>query len=320
MSEAGSGGVTAALTPPLPAVEGGRRLQVLDLAALGLLYEKRLNVTAFKAALLATLDHLEEEHLQKLLINDTEYQWEWVWQYQYYWAWHPIAREWRWTPQLVKTPIFPPLPINITVRATGNCESGFIPQQAPELRAAWAVNFSYELLLASRLSIPAPCFDVGARPGEASNGDVLCSGMPTVEYCDCESDCTDNPSRCGCEDAQACCSAGSSISPPQSPPCEDLAQYGLTGSGCAIPDIDSNVMTDEYCDDWADPECLALWLILLCCLLYCCCIPCCLCCKRRRRKQELLDDDLLNEMAFQDLKDACVSTDSTRRYADRPTG
>ena len=36
--------------------------------------------------------------------------------------------------------------------------------------------------------------------------------------------------------------------------------------------------------------------------------------------QELLDDDLLNEMAFQDLKDACVSTDSTRRYADRPTG
>ena len=37
-------------------------------------------------------------------------------------------------------------------------------------------------------------------------------------------------------------------------------------------------------------------------------------------EQELLDDDLLNEMAFQDLKDACVSTDSTRRYADRPTG
>ena len=38
------------------------------------------------------------------------------------------------------------LPTNITVRITGSCNSGFIPQFSPELREAWAANLSAALV------------------------------------------------------------------------------------------------------------------------------------------------------------------------------
>jgi len=34
---------------------------------------------------------------------------------------------------------------------------------------------------------------------------ILCPDMPITDYCDCESDCLENPSFCACETAQACC-------------------------------------------------------------------------------------------------------------------
>jgi len=45
----------------------------------------------------------------------------------------------------------------------------------------------------------------------ANPGSVICPGMVSSNYCDCSSDCTNNPSWCACSDAQACC-AGSSPS------------------------------------------------------------------------------------------------------------
>ena len=38
-------------------------------------------------------------------------------------------------------------------------------------------------------------------------GEVLCPGQAESDYCDCQTDCSDNPSFCGCAEAQAseCC-------------------------------------------------------------------------------------------------------------------
>ena len=48
----------------------------------------------------------------------------------------------------------------------------------------------------------AACF-VALASGQ---GSVTCPGM--TEYCNCQGDCTDNPSFCACQAAQACCSSG----------------------------------------------------------------------------------------------------------------
>ena len=46
-------------------------------------------------------------------------------------------------------------------------------------------------------------------------GEVLCPGQAEGDYCDCQTDCSDNPSFCGCAEAQAseCCAATPSPSP-----------------------------------------------------------------------------------------------------------
>merc|ERR1719228_2006810 len=41
---------------------------------------------------------------------------------------------------------------------------------------------------------------------EVPDDAVLCPDMDPGNYCDCQGDCTENPSFCSCSEAQSCCS------------------------------------------------------------------------------------------------------------------
>merc|ERR1719228_2807917 len=41
---------------------------------------------------------------------------------------------------------------------------------------------------------------------EVPDDAVLCPDMDPGNYCDCQGDCTENPSLCSCSEAQSCCS------------------------------------------------------------------------------------------------------------------
>merc|ERR1719421_2297476 len=59
-------------------------------------------------------------------------------------------------------------------------------------------------------------------------GAQLCPGQPASNYCDCSSDCTNQPSWCACSDAQACCKKSTNL--PKCAPDDDVAAAALSKS------------------------------------------------------------------------------------------
>merc|ERR1719401_1932637 len=46
---------------------------------------------------------------------------------------------------------------------------------------------------------------IAVAPTDVFATTVFCPGQPSENYCDCEGDCTGNPSFCACSEAQECC-------------------------------------------------------------------------------------------------------------------